>query len=290
MYKIIYMGSYNHAICNMIAKFTRIEVISYIVDESVSLEEQAHFRAFWNQKGVPEVSLCEEAIQSADCIFVCCYTKIIKNSLIEKYNFVNIHAGNLPKWRGISSNSWAILNGEYTIAYTLHRVTDVLDGGPIYHKFTYTLDDSEKYGDGRKKLEQSLSQNLESVLCEICSGANTGTLQHGKYVYTPSFRREDGKISFGEYTSRELFDLFRVLGAPYGSGLYFLYKGDRYEFMDMEIDSDFMEYRGIPGAICYKNKGRVWVKTKDSAIILNTLKKEEDIIKAEALFQIGVRI
>lgn len=54
-------------------------------------------------------------------VFICSYSKIIKSELINKYLFVNIHAGILPKWRGFNANCWAIINGEHKVGYSLHR-------------------------------------------------------------------------------------------------------------------------------------------------------------------------
>ena len=186
MYNVIYMGAYNEKICSIVSRFSNIKVISFIVDSSISDDAKNELCMFWQKKNVPEVELIEEEIKKADLIFVCGYTKIIKNSLLKDHVFVNIHAGNLPKWRGSSANSWSIINGEYNIAYTLHRVTDELDGGPIFYKYEYFLKQGEKYGDARKKLELMLEESLEDVFIEICSGRNVGESQEGDYIYCNS--------------------------------------------------------------------------------------------------------
>lgn len=291
MYNIIYMGSYNSRICDIVCQFKNIKVKAFIVDSSISSEEQKKFRTFWHEKEVPEVVLNEEAIKDIDMIFVCGYTKIIKSDLLEKCIFVNIHAGNLPRWRGISANAWSILNGEYNVAYTLHRITDVADGGPIYYKYEYYMKDNEKYGDARKRLELMLQENLEDVFEEICSGKNEGATQEGKYIYCNSLRRDDGVLSVWNYTSREIRDWYRVLGYPYGTGLYFRYKQKEYEIIDLELDSDFAEGITTVGAVVYKYDKWVWIKTKDTAVKIGIIKDSDgNFIEASSLLNIGIRL
>lgn len=291
MYKIIYMGAYNEAICDILINFKKVKIDSYIIDSSISDIDKAKMKKFWEQNGICEVQLTEDNIRKVDAVFVCGYTKIIKSELINKYTFVNIHAGNLPKWRGTSANSWAIVNGDYNIAYTIHRVTDELDGGPIFYKYEYLLKKGEMYGDGRKQLEELLKSNLEEVFIDICSKKNQGIMQEGKYVYCNSFRKEDGYINNWNKNSSEIIGLYKIFGQPYGSGIYINYKGKTYELMDIESDDTFEEAIGIAGAIVNKNKENVWIKTKDTAVKISKIKDEdENVIEASEIFSIGARL
>lgn len=291
MFKIIYMGSYNKEICSIVSKFENIKVVSFIVDPSISEENKEELRAFWRKKNVTEIDLEEGHIKDVALIFVCGYTKIIKSCLLNKYIFVNIHAGNLPRWRGTSANSWAILNEEYDIAYTLHRVTEELDGGPIFYKYEYRIKDEEKYGDARKKLELMLEKNLEKELLKICSEKNKGAKQEGKYVYCNSFRREDGIITNWNHKTKEIWNMYRIFGYPYGTGLYFIYKGKKYEILELELDPCFGEGNTTLGAVVYKCDKWIWVKTKDTAVKIGNVKNEEGIIScASSFLNIGNRL
>lgn len=288
-YKIIIMGSYNYNIARMIAGFSKIKVMYYIKDESV--DDGGDFEEYWDSYGAKRGELIESYTSLVDFIFVCGYTKIIKTELLSKYIFVNIHAGNLPKWRGTSANSWAIINGDYNIAYTLHRVTEELDGGPIYFKFEYLLKEDEKYGDGRRQLETLLEEGLEDVMVGICEGRIQAQQQTGKYVYCSSFRKEDGLIADWNIDTAKILGLFKVFGTPYGSGLNLLYKGSIYEIMDISCDADYDCYECIPGAVVNKNDEYVWIKTSDTVVkIKNIRDQESNILKASRVFKIGTRL
>ena len=45
--------------------------------------------------------------------------------------------GILPVYRGNNANAASILNGDRKVGYTLHQVSEVLDGGEIYYTFGY---------------------------------------------------------------------------------------------------------------------------------------------------------
>lgn len=283
------MGTYNPSLARIIASFKKIRVDYYIKDETIS--DGGLFEKYWEEQGAKKAELNDKFLCKVNMIFVCGYTKIIKSDLLNKYIFVNIHAGNLPKWRGTSANSWAIINGEYNIAYSLHRVTDILDGGAVYCKYEYHLKENEKYGDGRTKIEQMLETSLESSFIEICSGKNTGIEQSGKYVYCCSFKKKDGIIKDWNIETNKLIDLFRVFGQPYGSGLCFVYKQNQYEIMDICRDEAYMNYDCIPGAIVNKNDAFIWVKTKDSVVKIGEIKKVSgEILPAPKIFGIGIRL
>lgn len=288
-YQIMIMGSYNYNIARMIAGFSKIRVEYYIKDESV--DDGGAFEEYWASYGAEKGELTEAYTSRVDFIFVCGYTRIIKSDLLSEYIFVNIHAGNLPKWRGTSANSWAIINGDCNIAYTLHRVTEELDGGPIYAKFEYMLRDDEKYGDGRKKLEVMLEEGLEDVMVGICEGRIEAQQQTGKYVYCSSFRKEDGLISDWNIATAKILGLFKVFGSPYGSGLFFRYQGGIYEIMDVTCDTNYDCYEGIPGAVVNKNNEYVWIKTSDTVIQVKKIRNQEgNILKASQLLKIGTRL
>lgn len=289
MCKIIIMGYFHPVVDRLLASFKHVQVVYYIKDKSVS--DDGAFEKFWEQYGAKPAELTEYYLGQVDLVFVCCYTKIIKSHLLDNFIFVNIHAGNLPKWRGFGGNSWSIINGDYHIAYTLHRVTEELDGGPIYKKFEYTLMAHEKYGDGRLVLEKMLANGLESVLCGISSGELKAKNQEGKYVYCSSFKKEDGYIVDWNIETRKILDLFKVFGAPYGSGLCFFCNGKKYEIIEIYLDEKYEDYYCIPGAIVNLSKTFVWIKTKDNVVKIGEIRNEEgEFVNPSSLFKIGKRL
>ena len=57
---------------------------------------------------------------------------IIKRDLLDLMSkSVNIHFGMLPKYRGMYSIPWAIMNDEKMIGVSLHEISEGIDDGPI---------------------------------------------------------------------------------------------------------------------------------------------------------------
>lgn len=292
MYKIIYMGSYNSEICKTLMKFKNIKVQSVIVDKSITCDEIQDTYSFFEKHNIPIIELDEVDKINPDMIFVCGYTKIIRSELLKQYLFINIHAGILPKWRGINANPWAIVNGENQVGYSFHQVTDEIDGGDIYYKVTTSIDEHEKYGDARKRLNEIMQRDLEGIFLDIIEKKIYPESQKNKkYIYCSKFRKTDGEILNWNQNTSVLLGLYKVLGYPYGSGVYLFYKNKRYEIIEMRKDL-LQDYSvGISGAIILTKGKSVWIKTLDGAVIIDQLKDENNnFIDAAKVLHIGCRL
>lgn len=50
------------------------------------------------------------------------YKPLIPQEVIEKSKIINIHYSLLPKYRGLHSIIWALLNGEEYVGYSIHEI------------------------------------------------------------------------------------------------------------------------------------------------------------------------
>jgi len=62
--------------------------------------------------------------------------KILKNI---SNNSINFHDGPLPRYAGLYSSTFAILNNEKTHGLCWHEIENVIDGGKIYEKLTFKI-------------------------------------------------------------------------------------------------------------------------------------------------------
>ncbi|MCH9754143.1 MAG: hypothetical protein K0T99_04515 [Alphaproteobacteria bacterium] len=71
------------------------------------------------------------------------FSIIIRSELIQfmNGNIVNLHHGNLPKYRGMGPITHAILSGEKEFGVTLHFVDLQVDTGNIVKQHTFSIDD-----------------------------------------------------------------------------------------------------------------------------------------------------
>jgi methionyl-tRNA formyltransferase len=86
--------------------------------------------------------------------------KIIKTEVLGcfKGEWVNIHGGILPQYRGLDSEYWAILNQDYeNIGVTVHKVVEKVDYGDILLQKTIAVTDFDE------NLSSVISRNRENA-------------------------------------------------------------------------------------------------------------------------------
>lgn len=225
-----------------------------------------------------------------DLIFVINYNKIIPEDVINSNLVVNYHIGLLPKWRGNSANGWGIINGENYVGYTIHRVNELLDDGPIYYQYKYPYSFKETYNDARIEMDKDFYINLPNTLCKIIqSPDNYLNFPNEGIVYCSKFRPVDGVINWNA-SSEEIIRRFYVFSRPRGTGLKLLFKNHFYEVSALSLINNFAKSIGIPGGVINKVRGSVWIKTLDTAISIDEIRDENGIVAVDSLFTIGQRL
>lgn len=68
------------------------------------------------------------------------YDKIIKPSLFKTKKLFNIHFSHLPKYKGMFTSIWPILNGELRSGVTLHKIDSGIDTGDIIAQYKFDID------------------------------------------------------------------------------------------------------------------------------------------------------
>lgn len=226
-----------------------------------------------------------------DAIFVTNYNRIIPEPVLSKYLVINYHVGLLPKWRGNSANGWAIINGENQVGYSIHRVTNMLDDGPLYYQFSYPYHEGTTYADAKCQMAKDLESKLPQILTNaICNPTNYIPYQSQEFVYCAKFRPMDGEIDWRK-TTDEILRWFYVFGPPLGTGLKFTFKNKDYFVTKISRIDRFAISKGIPGSIVYITHGNVWIKTGDSAISIEELRNDKnEMVDISKTFIIGQRI
>lgn len=288
------MGGYNPGIFDEVLRFNEIELSGVIIDYTLPDEEIREIRMKIDENNIPEIGLDDIPAINPDMVFLCGYTKILKSEYINRYLFVNIHAGILPKWRGFNANCWAILNGENHIGYTIHRVREGLDAGEIYKIIKIELSPNETYASGRSRIKDLLCQDLENIFLGIIKGSIVAEKQKEEgIIYNCKLRKTDGNIKDWNKSSIWLNGLMRVFGCqPDGTGVRMYIQGTEYTITNMEIASEIGSSQGIPGAVIniYQD-GSALIKAQDTAIRLKMIKDMmgNDILPSSVL-KIGMRL
>lgn len=270
-----------------------IHVVGVVADSSVSQEDSTAFIAEVAQLNVPILDFSEETFQQTDIIFSPEYRKIIPGQYTRKYRFINCHGGILPYYRGFAANAWAIMNGADEIGYSFHEVNEKLDDGVIYFVDRIELEPSQTYADVHPEMMRRIIANAPVVLKEIFRGERPGVKQRGKRIYCTRFSPEMGNIHDFHVKASHIYRLHKCMAKPLGTGLYFLFKGTRYNINCVTLGStrNVDDYIGIPGKIVNIENYELWVKTEDNVIIFSEITDEAGSpVEVERIFKNGNKL
>lgn len=132
-----------------------------------------------------------------DVMVVVAYGKILAKKLlaIPPYGYVNVHFSLLPKYRGASPLTAAILAGEKDTGVTIMKLVSKMDAGPILATATIPVLPSDTTGTLQQKLGEAGASLLMEVLDKLPSGGVRETPQDDSQAsYCYILKKEDGQI------------------------------------------------------------------------------------------------
>ncbi len=140
------------------------------------------------------------AAYAADLYIVAAFGQILPQSVLDQphYGTLNIHASLLPKYRGVSPISEAILQGDEETGVTIMLLDAGVDTGPLLLKRSIPISDDDTTGSLTAKLADLGAQALLEVLPRWVAGEITPEAQdEQRSSHTHMLRKEDGEIQWG---------------------------------------------------------------------------------------------
>ena len=118
---------------------------------------------------------------------------------LPKYGCLNIHPSLLPKYRGPSPVSSAILNGDGSTGVSIMLMNEGLDTGPVLQQKRVIIDGSETSNDLTNKLFKVGGDMLVDLIPLWVDGSINLTKQDETQVsYTSKIVKQDGRIKWEE--------------------------------------------------------------------------------------------
>ncbi len=271
-----------------------IDIIGLIPDYTYSAVERDLFVKEINaslRRNIMEYRMIDENMDEADVIFAVEWRQIIPEKYTSKYCIVNCHGGILPKWRGFSANAWAIMNGEKEVGFSIHRVRKGLDDGEIFFVNRIPISKNQTYSDIHDRLLDEISRKVPKVLADIATGKKKGRNQPKQgFAYCNRFSYDMGNIGGFNENSEYYVNLLRCMSKPLGTGVWFEYKGIKYEVNRVEHGRclGVRDYTGISGKIVNITDGKLWVKTKDNIVVLSEIYDNKGIVELDKTFRNGI--
>jgi methionyl-tRNA formyltransferase len=194
------------------------------------------------------------------------YDKIIDIQNFTSKALYNMHFSALPKYRGVYTSTWPILNGETHSGVTLHKIDSGIDTGPIVAQETFEISNSLTAFDLYNFYQKKASELIISWLPKIVSGDEIVAdpqVGNGSYYDRKS-------IDFTSFTC----DFFRNALDVHNNFRAFIFP--RFQFPKFQnheiIKSEITETASLlqPGTVVKSNPGFFEVCTLDFNVILYT--------------------
>jgi methionyl-tRNA formyltransferase len=215
-----------------------------------------------------------------EIIVVVAYGKILPAQILEipPYGCINVHASLLPKYRGAAPIQWAIINGEKKTGITTMLIDEGLDTGDILLQEETEISNN----DNTETLSKHLAEIGASVLMKTIQGLKNKSIQPSPQVgfpsYAPSFKKEDGRITWSK-TAVEIFNFIRGM-YPWPCAYCYLNK-ERIKITKVKV----LEGSVLPGRI-EKAGEEFIVGTGDGLISIIELQPEgKKLMSAKAFLQ-----
>ena len=181
----------------------------------------------------------------ADLAIVVAYGQIIPKEFLSltKKGFINIHASNLPKWRGAAPIQRAIMNLDKETGVSIMKIDEKLDAGPVCNKYKLNIDNNLNALEISEKLSfiaaEKILDNIDNILEDKATFSDQ---DHSKATYALKIRKSEGLI---DWTNNAKNIIGKVNGLYPVPGAFFMLNGERYKILKAEITSGI----GKPGEV-----------------------------------------
>ena len=270
----------------------QIELLGNIPDYSLDEDVIAEYNKKIKELDCDLLCFNESVLKCADAVFSIEYRRVIPADYVNNHLFINCHGGILPKWRGFACNAWAIINGETEVGYSIHEMNEKLDDGKLYYVKKIPIGTEQTYSDVHNIMVESIINETPDILSDIANGKRKGQVQEGSFCYCNKFSAKMGDLSDFNKTTRDIINLYRCMAKPLGTGVFFTFKGIRFDVGRVEDAAKYGLgiYLGIPGKVINMTKDSLWVKTTDTGVILSNITLEDSCVDLMRYFRNGASL
>lgn len=210
------------------------------------------------------------------------YPVVITSGVIDsfRHGILNVHGGDLPRYKGNACQAWAILNGEEKIGLCVHKMEGGrLDSGDIISRDYFPIDLSSRIGDVHNWIAERAPFLVEEAI-ERLTVDSSFVLERQVESANISFRcyprrPEDGRLDWGK-SSLEALRLIKASGRPY-AGAFTSLDGKMVTIWDAELVSKWREYMAVPGQVLDSSDNGLLVACGDGIIKITEMESRETV-------------
>ncbi|WP_345871575.1 formyltransferase family protein [Shewanella algae] len=222
-------------------------------------------------------------------VVVCAgYMKIISKEYLACKTFINTHPSLLPKYRGVHSLAWAMLNFEKKLGFTIHLMNENIDDGPILEQFEVEYN-NETSRQILQKFENYVENNLGRVVKEYCCGDIIPKVQDKKKATWVVKRNLNDCIIDFKCSIKYIERMFKVLVYPYPLPILKV-RGVLYEVLSANFIN--IDYHTHIGRVVNIENGLIYIKVSDGLLIIEKVREYncEITLDAADIVKLGERL
>jgi methionyl-tRNA formyltransferase len=187
---------------------------------------------------------------------------------------VNLHAGQLPEYRGSSPMNWALIDGATSFTLSVIRVDAGVDTGDVLLERTFPVSIDDTIVD----LHRIANEQFPEMLLEVVEQIRTESLRPrqqdpARARYCPLRFPDDGFVPWDMLTAEQIHNRVRALRPPY-PGAFTFFQGRQVTLVTSRL-RDF-PYRGEPGRVYRKSDEGLLVCARDRCLWIEEAEFADD--------------
>ena len=230
-------------------------------------------------------SLARERIAASRCDLLVsfAYGRIFGPKFLSLFPMggINIHPSLLPKYRGPSPISAAIMNNDSETGITIQMLSPEIDAGDILAQRRFSLDGDETAGSLSESLSREAAVLLSEVMPDLISGSAKRQPQQGEAVYCKMITKEQGHIDWN-LSAKEIDALVRayypwpLCFTQYRDETLFISRGCVPKGEDLNINSAYpYSVTPLPGYVLGIDRvNGILIQTGDGVFAVSRLQRQ----------------
>lgn len=208
--------------------------------------------------------------------------------------FFNFHFGELPVYQGADPIFWQLRNREDQGELTVHRMTSIVDQGPIVWREKCQMIPGETYGMLCQRMGYLAADMLLPFTEQLMSGKLT---EKNQQTVVPSFAKKpetiDLSIDWEKQSAEEIEWLINAANPKYG-GASTLLRGREIRLLEVapaDMNGTGNEGMSMPGTIVYADAvyGLIIACSDKKFLKVNVVHLPEGYLSGSKLFTMGVK-
>ena len=135
-----------------------------------------------------------------DIVVVVSFGQLLKMDLLSlpRFGCFNVHASLLPRYRGASPITTALLNGDEETGVAFMRMEKGLDTGPVYETHRLAISPEITTGELEQQLAHLAGEHIGDALRRVANGLEPVPQPEEGVTIAVKIRKSDGSVDFRE--------------------------------------------------------------------------------------------